>query len=93
MSNRYAQIEYRIHWGENNESYDINFLEGKKWRTVKKIIKECEQGIDEPDAGGYRIQWIERVERWFEKVFCQNGIGEWVYSEEQDYETLWERGD
>lgn len=93
MSSRYAQIEYRIHWGEDGDSYGISFLEGKEWRTVKKTIKECEQGIDEPDAGGYRIQWIERVERWFEKVFCQNGIGNWVYSEDQDYETLWERGD
>jgi NADH:ubiquinone oxidoreductase subunit D len=82
---KYAIIEYRIHWGEDGESYDIEFLEGKEWRIAKKTIKECEQGIDQPDSDGLRIQWIERVERWHD----QHG----EYLEDDDYETLWERGE
>jgi hypothetical protein len=82
---KYATIEYRIHWGEDGESCDIEFLEGKEWRTAKKTIKKCEQGIDQPDSDGLRIQWIERVERWCDQY------GE--YLEDEDYETLWERGE
>tara|TARA_Y100000592_G_C5458566_1_gene312733 strand:+ start:174 stop:476 length:303 start_codon:yes stop_codon:yes gene_type:complete len=82
---KYATIEYRIHWGdEEGDSCDIEFLEGKEWRIVKKTIKECEQGIDQPDCAGYRIQWIERVERW------KDQHGEYMDGDE-DYETLWER--
>ena len=94
MSSRYAQIEYRLHLGDKDgiDSHDIEFVEGKRWRYVRKTIEECKAGLhDEFDNYGYRYIWIERVERWFEKVFCQNGIGEWVYSEDQDYEILWER--
>lgn len=81
---KYAIIEYRIHWGEDGESHDIEFLEGKEWRIVKKTIKECQQGIDQPDARGYRIQYIERVERWNDQH------GEYIDGDD-DYETIWER--
>ena len=80
---KYAIIEYRIHWGEDGDSYDVSCLEGKEWKNAKKTIKECEQGIDQPDSFGRRIQWIERVERWCDQY------GE--YLEDDDYEILWER--
>jgi hypothetical protein len=88
-----AQIEYRLHWcDEDGDSADIEIVEGKHWRYVRKTIEECKKGLhDEFDNNGLRYGWIERVERWFVKVFCQNGIGNWVYDEDQDYETLWER--
>ena len=84
MSTRYAQIEYRLHWcDEEGDSNDIDFVEGKNWRYVRKMVEECKLGIhDEFDSYGLRYGWIERVERWF-----VNG----VYDEDQDYEILWER--
>ena len=92
MSNRYAQIEYRLHRGDEDgiDSHDFEVFEGKHWRYVRKKIEECKAGLhDEFDNYGLRYIWIERVERWFEKI--DNGW--WVYTEEQDYEILWERGD
>jgi len=87
MSSRYAQIEYRLHWcDEDGDSVDIEFVEGKRWRYVKKMVEECKAGLHNEYENGLRYGWIERVERWFVKV---NGV--WVYDEEQDYETLWER--
>lgn len=89
MSNRYAQIEYRLHWcDENGDSNNIEFYEGKHWRYVRKTIEECKKGLHDEFDNGLRYGWIERVERWMEKV-----DNTWVYSEEQDYEILWERGD
>ena len=89
MSTRYAQIEYRLHWGDEDciDSHDLEILEGKYWQSVRKLIEECKAGLhDEYDDKGLRYIWIERVERWFVNI-----DGVWVYDEEQDYEILWER--
>jgi len=47
----------------------------------------CEDGLDEveiyADGTKRKIQWIERVERWFD----QHG----EYADDEDYETLWSR--
>ena len=84
---KYAIIEYRVVWGEDGDGDNIRFYEGKEWREVRKIVKMCEDGLDEAeiDADGTKrtIQWIERVERWFD----QHG----EYADDEDYETLWSR--
>ena len=65
------------------DSHDIEFYEGKEWRTVRKIVAKCEAAEDEADFGGLTIQWIERVERWHDQ--------EGGYMEDDDYETMWSR--
>jgi NADH:ubiquinone oxidoreductase subunit D len=84
---KYAIIEYRIAWGEDGDCHDLEIYEGKHWRRVRKIVKLCEQGLDEPiineDGSKWTIQWIERVERWMD----QHGN----YTEDDDYEDLWSR--
>jgi len=85
--NKYARIEYRVVWGENGDDHDVRFYEGKQWREVRKMVKMCEHGLDEAEiyADGTKrtIQWIERVERWFD----QHG----EYADDEDFETLWSR--
>jgi len=50
-------VEYRIHYGEDGDSHDILYYEGKDWRKWKQHIGE--EGV----------QWIERVV----DTFCSNG--------------------
>ena len=80
--NTYAIIEYRIHRGENGDSHDIEFLEGKEWRTARKLVAKCEEGEDTEEFG-LTIQWVERVERWHDQ--------EGQYMEDDDYEIMWSR--
>lgn len=42
-------IEYRVHWGEDGESFRVHTYTGKEWRKWKQHIGE--EGV----------QWIERV--------------------------------
>ena len=81
---RHYDLETAFNAFEDEFNIDIEFLEGKEWRIVKKTIKECEQGIDQPDSAGLRIQYIERVERW------KDQHGEYIDGDD-DYETIWER--
>jgi len=82
---KYAIIEYRLHrCDKEGDSCNIQFFEGKDWRYVRKMVKECEAGLhDEFDDSGFRYGWIERVESWHD----QHG----EYLEDDDYETMWER--
>lgn len=84
---KYAIIEYRIAWGVDGDCHDLEIYEGKHWRKARKIVKLCEQGLDEPeidkDGSELTIQWIERVERWMD----QHGH----YTGDDDYEDLWSR--
>tara|TARA_R110002167_G_scaffold157792_2_gene352810 strand:- start:1686 stop:1973 length:288 start_codon:yes stop_codon:yes gene_type:complete len=82
---KYAIIEYRLHWcDEEGVACDIEFVEGKHWRYVRKMVEECKAGLhDDFDNSKLRYGWIERVERWMD----QRG----EYCEDDDYETLWER--
>lgn len=82
---KYAVIEYRLHeCDKDGDSCNIQIVQGKRWRYVRKMIEESKSGLhDEFDSYGLRYGWIERVERWHD----QHG----KYLEDDDYETLWER--
>ena len=74
-----VQIEYRVHWcDENGDSCDINFYDGKEWRDVQKIVAQCEAGEFETDSLGLTIGWIERVEHFYRREWIpqpdENGI-------------------
>jgi len=85
---KYAIIEYRIHWGnEHGDSCDIEIFEGKHWRHARNMVEACESGLyDEFNTYGLRIVWIERVERWHDQK------GEYVDGGD-DFEILWDRGE
>ena len=75
-------VEYRIHWGEEGDSYDIEYVEGKNWRYVGEVVKQCEDGpIRYCEFRKMSIQWIERVE---DILYDIDGV---IGS---DYEIMWE---
>ena len=84
---KYAIIEYRIHWGnENGDSCNIEIFEGKHWRHARNLVEQCEAGLRDEFRDNLRIVWIERVERWID----QHGE---PMSGHDDFEILWDRGE
>ena len=83
---KYAIIEYRIHWGnEQGDSCDMEIFEGKYWRHARKMVEACKAGLyDEFNQYEQRIVWIERVERWVD----QHG---YPMSGHDDFEIMWDR--
>tara|TARA_A100001201_G_scaffold143481_3_gene145320 strand:+ start:948 stop:1208 length:261 start_codon:yes stop_codon:yes gene_type:complete len=77
-------VEYRIHWGSEGDSHDIEFVEGKNWRYAKEVVRQCEDGaIPYCDVTKLSIQWIERVvDTWCE--FECSVI-------DSEYDILWEQ--
>ena len=56
------RVDYRIHWGSEGQSEDIEFVKGKNWRYAKEVVRQCEDGaVPYRDDEGLSIQWIERV--------------------------------
>ena len=74
-------VEYRIHWGIEGDSIDIEYVEGKNWRYAREVVKQCEDGaIQYCDVRKLSIQWIERAE----DIWCDiSGVID------SKYEILW----
>jgi hypothetical protein len=76
-------VEYWMHSGDG----DLDCLEGREWRVVRRAIAEAQANPTPKGEDG--LVWVERVERHFD--WRVNGEPEGDFDDE--YETMWTHPD
>lgn len=80
-----SMIEFQFHYGADEKGQlgaDIDFVEGKDWRKVKRTIEEAEAG----DPAHSDIIMIERREREGDNEFEGGDQEYWALYVHPDYD-------